>query len=185
MNKTIIDENKLSVLDMNELEKIMLDLKLARSDRRKILVASTAKGEGKTSIALALSMLMARSGSKVLYVSSEYPAFFVEIPQEAGIYSSDVDNLDVLLGGSSLSVEEQSGIYDYIFADAKALLDSNEGIVYSEKCDLIFLVIEANRVDYKKLRESREKLLIGGCKDLLIILNKTQKTYGTMRRKVL
>lgn len=183
MQKIVIDERKISCLDAREIEKIALNLKLVKTEKKVVLITSTARGEGRTSIALSLSITMARSGGKVLYAASESSAFFDRGLTEEGIGASNIEGLDIMLG-DCLEAEKAAKDYDYVFFDGKALLDSNESIVCSNLCDLILLVIEANRIDYKKLLESKKKLLLGGNKNIMVILNKTRKTYGALRRKV-
>lgn len=183
MQKIVIDERKISCLDTREIEKIMLNLKLMQPGKKKILVTSTARGEGKTSIALSLCMAMARSGGKILYAAPDSSEFFDKDVTEEKPGASSVGNLDIMLG-AYLKAEEAAKDYDYVFFDGNALQDSNESIVYSQLCDLILLIIEANRVGYRELLESKKKLLLGGNKDIMVILNKTKKTYGALRRKV-
>lgn len=183
--KTInIDENKMLFLDENEMEKIKLNLELLHLDSKKILVSSSLKGEGKTSVALGLSIFMAKCGAKVLYAASEYPEILgVDFQNEDGLTTS-LGNLHIIIGSDFRKIEEKSEDYDYVIIDSKALSVSNESITYANMCDLILLVIEANRIDYKKALESKNMLTLGKCKEIRVVLNRTRKTYGMFRRKV-
>lgn len=183
--KTInIDEKEMLFLDEKEMEKIKLNLELIHSDSKKILVSSTFKGEGKTSVALGLSIFMAKCGGKVLYACSECPGILAVDSKDEDRYTTSLENLDIVIGNDFRKIEEKSENYDYVIVDSKALSVSNESVTYANMCDLILLVIEANRTDYRKVLESKNILTLGKCKEVRVVLNKTRKTYGMFRRKV-
>lgn len=182
MNTINIDEKKLSFLDTKEIERIRLNLKLIHPEVKNILISSTVEGEGKSSIALALGMSMANSGEKVLYVCSEYLGIFADNGGKTGKHGSNLENLDILIESGYNQLKEV-GTYDYVIVDTKSLSVSNESIIYADSCDMVLLVVEANRVNYKKIIESKKLLTFGKCRNIEVILNKTHRTYGIFRYK--
>lgn len=167
-----------------ELEEIRYQIELSDTKVQKILFTSTLSGEGKTTIALSLAKLMAKD-KKVLYVGHDSEFLKSSVDNSNTVWKTDIDNLYIILSEHICiqQLDDLSSNYDYIMIDVKAVQDSSECIRIADVCDLIVLVVQANRTSYSLLQNSIRLLQITHCKNIQAVLNRIRNFYGVLKKK--
>lgn len=183
MQKLKLNTEKYDFLQKSETEKIKYSFKLSKI--KKILVASTLCGEGKTAIALNVCVALAEDGEKVLYIGRKSQLINISEEDEETIVASGTDNFDIMISSDLKKTTDVMGNrnYDYVLVEAPAMEESKDGIFLADCSDVIMLVVETNRAGYSQLRESRKLLTEGNCKDIRIVLNRIKKHYGILKRR--
>lgn len=183
MQKLMINMDKYTSLQKSETEKIKYSLKL--SNVKKILVASTLRAEGKTTVSLNVCAALAEDGEKVLYIGERSELLNISQEDEEKFLNSGIDNFDIMI---SSNLKKKTDImdykdYNYIFVEAPAMEEAKDGMFLADYSDVILLIVETNRAGYKQLRESEKLLTEGGCKDIKVVLNRVKKHYGILKRR--
>lgn len=171
---------KEDLLDI-EIEEIKYRLYMQNKGVRHILIVSTVEKEGKSKILLDLATSIAKDNKNVLVMIPEGADFlgynmpFGEILKtNAGIdLYHEKENKEI--------VQKNVDNYDYVLTEAPALMKSNAGIKLTEKSELVLLVVQTNRTSWRTIRTNVEKLKIGECKNIQVVLNKLQKNYGVLK----
>lgn len=179
MQKVEIIEGATLVSQRGEIEEIKY-----RLIGKKILFTSSLRDEGKTSVALALGTLLAET-KKVLYIGKPADVFKLTETSRNQICHSNVDNLYILLKENIdvVEVENINSEFDYIFIETEALQISKKAMAIASLCDQTVLVVEANRVSYKVVKENIDLLNAAHAKNIDLVLNKAKKHYGLLKRK--
>lgn len=167
-----------------ELAEIKYQIELSESKIQKILFTSTLPGEGKTTIALSVGKLIARE-KKVLYIGQD--SEFLKRPEndDSTVWKTDINNLYVSLT-ENIRIQDLDLLcsdYDYVLIDAEAVQNSSESIRIADTCDLVVLVIEANRASYRLLQNSIRLLKITHCGNIRAVLNRTREFYGILKKR--
>lgn len=151
---------------------------------KKILFASSLKGEGKTSVALALGRFLAET-KKVLYLGELTNEFSTSEACLGQICCSDIDNLYILLKEdvSEEEIDKFGTEFDYVLIEMKALQISKEVMAIAALCDQTILVVEANRGSYRLIKENIELLRAAHAREISLVLNRTKKIYGLLKTK--
>ena len=185
MQKIILEESEFSFLESCEIEKIRLNLRLSDEiNKKSILITSSVEQEGKTSVALKLGCAMADAGDKVLFVNLNCTKIFNHEITPNVIYNTTIEKLDMISINNTADWQQYGESYQYILIDAPAMSVCKYNIAIADTCDVILLVIEANRLGYQKILESIEELSIGSHKDIRVVLNRTKKAYGIFKKRV-
>ena len=179
-----LNKEEFAFLQKSEIEKVKYSFKL--SNIKRILIASALCGEGKTTIGLNVCLSLAEDGEKILYIGQKSRFIGGNTENDGEISNSGTENFDIMLTDNlkAVCVREYQD-YDRVFIESPALEISTEGIFLADHSDAVLLVVETNRAGYRQLREARDWLTEGRCKELRIVLNRVKKNYGVLKRKKL
>lgn len=109
------------------------------------------------------------------------------------LYQTNIPKLDIiftgpvppnpveLLGSTSFIglLDYLRGEYDFIIIDTPPLGSVIDSVVVAEHCDGVVLVIEANAISYKFIRNVKKQLEKGNCRILGAVLNKVDMKKGS------
>lgn len=166
-----------------------------------LLVSSPTPGEGKTTLALNLSRLLAARGANTLLVDGNRRDGklhrILELERDPGLFSPsdgtsrfetrtrNVDSLNVLTAGTPptrgpdtlsrdrfrRSLHEFFDGYDRVVVDAPPVLGFADVLEFSSLMDGIVLVVRAGKTDVRAVREALDLLENASVRTLGIVLN--------------
>ncbi|MCF2680721.1 hypothetical protein JQM69_08460 [Faecalicatena contorta] len=184
MEKISINVDSFSFLTEKELEKIDYNLRIVDKQKKVIMITSSVPKEGKSTIAFGIGKQLVKSKRSILYVANELPSWLGVSVSESHVCETDIEGFDLLISPETeIVLSEYKEKYDYVLIDMPALYVAKNAILYTNICDLILLVVEANRCSKKEILGCKEELSVGVCKDIRVILNKTKKSYGVLRNR--
>ena len=158
------------------------------SQRRTLLVTSALPGEGKTTMAVCLSAMLAQSGSRVLLVDGDLRRPRVHdlfgVPRTPGlselleggaddcIKATEIPNLAVLPAGDlpedpgqllgsvrmDALLERLRATFDFVIVDSAPVLSLADSVVTATKVDGVLLVTAADRTRSGAVREAVKQL---------------------------
>ena len=174
------------------------------SQFKTIAVTSCIPGEGKTTTALNLSISLAKSGMKVLFLDAD-----LRKPQKLGfennkglsnlisgdaifkdiINFTNVDKLHIISCGQippnpaeminsarfRSTIADLAQMYDMVIIDTPPISSVIDGAIIASLTDATILVIKYKSVDYKLVQRAREQLAKANAKIIGVVLNKLQK----------
>ncbi len=159
-----------------------------RGAPKELLITSSASGEGKSTSASNLAIVMAQNGSRVLLIDADLRRPVVHgiygVPASPGlsdyltgqsqqiVYPSQIENLDVipsgivppnpteLLGSANMDrcLEQLGEGYDQIIIDGPPVLGLADSLILGTKVEGVLLVVCAGRVSRDAVRESVKRL---------------------------
>ncbi len=171
-------------LKKNEIDKIKYKLYIQNKDVKTIMFTSTKKGEGKSTIMLALANSIASDQKNVLVVCYGDASFLKKDFLENQIIKSDVKGLDFLRVEEYIDLTNiPTDAYDYILIETENLEKTKKSIEIAENSDLIILVVEANRTNKNAVGQSISELKISECNNIQVILNRFKCNYRVIRKR--
>lgn len=174
------DIKKIEMLSDIEIEEIKYRLYMQNNGIKRILVASVAEKEGKTSVLLKLAASIAKDGKNILVILPENTELVETFIPNEKIVKTNMQGIDLYQGNE---LEPQVTGYDYVMREAPALEKSSVGIRFADNAELILFVVQANCVSRNVIRKNISKMKIGKCKNIQVILNRHQKDYGILKAR--
>lgn len=183
------------------------NIQFCGDDIKVIGLTSSLPNEGKSSVSLNLAVSLAESGKYVALIDADLRKsvmigrYRIDKPvkglthylsglnsQKDVIYSTNIDNLDVVFSGpvppnpsELLGVDKFSDlikdlrkIYDYIIIDTPPLGSVIDSAVVSKVCDGMIIIIQANAVSQKIVKKTKAQLERTGCRILGAVLNNVE-----------
>lgn len=188
------------------------NIQFSGADIRTIMMTSTEPNEGKSEITFHTALSFANTGKRVLLIDADIHKSVLttryHLDQEVDglsqyltgqkraeevIYSTNVDNLDILFSGpyapnpaelfeSSLMrelLEEAAKHYDYVLVDTPPAGSLIEGAIIAQYCDGAILVIKSGAISYKRVQRVKRQVEKSGCRMLGAVLNMVNTSKGS------
>lgn len=172
-----------------------------------LVVTSSSEGEGKSTVAVNLAISFAQHGGRVLLVDANirnpnlnhvfnlklWPGLTDGLANHIDIletiHQSNIENLSVIPGGSSLPnaadlldswamktfLELARNRYDIIIFDCSSVLESPETIALARRCSGAILVVKSEKTQQKNALEAKRLLEFANVKIVGAVLNKKKK----------
>ncbi|MGN0383844.1 MAG: CpsD/CapB family tyrosine-protein kinase [Eubacterium sp.] len=203
-----IDIGKLVKLDNKSNEaykRLRTNVQFCGNNIKVIALTSSIPNEGKSMVSFNLAVSMAESDKKVLFIDADLRKSVLigryKINKaikglthylsgvnkfEEVVYSTNVDNLDVVFSGpvppnpaelldSDIFKDLLARVrneYDYVIIDTPPLGSVIDSAIIATECDGAVLVIASHEISYKLAQKTKEQLEKSDCKILGAILNK-------------
>jgi capsular exopolysaccharide synthesis family protein len=195
-----------SIAEAMRLVRLNLEVLSERTGARLLQVTSAAVGEGKTTTAANLAVVLAQRGSRVLLVDADlrrprlHEVFGVPLSPGLGdalegksgvtVHKTDVANLSLLTaGGSTLDPEKALGTvnmevltegaseaFDFVILDSAPILGIADSTTVGTRVDGVIIVVSAEQGRERAVREAVRRLRLVGAPLLGGVLNMTDVT---------
>lgn len=217
MNQTVLQLQALSEADdfryIEAIKTLRTNILLSGSNVRRILLSSTAPNEGKSTLSLALARAFAESGRRTLLLDADIRKSMFTVRHqihretiglsqllsgqgslEDGIYTTNVENLDVILPGpyspspTELFEDEMCGKlfryieeqnYDFVIIDSPPLGSVIDAAILSRYADGAALVVESEVTTKRLFSRVKAQLDRTGVRFLGVILNRVKMDKGS------
>jgi len=195
-----------SIAEAMRLVRLNLEVLSERTGARLLQVTSAAVGEGKTTTAANLAVVLAQRGSRVLLVDADlrrprlHEIFGVSLSPGLGealegkahvtVHKTDVENLSLLTaGGSTLDPEKALGTvnmevltegaseaFDFVILDSAPILGITDSTTVGTRVDGVIIVVSAEQGRERAVREAVRRLRLVGAPLLGGVINMTDVT---------
>ncbi|KAB7708162.1 polysaccharide biosynthesis tyrosine autokinase [Bacillus aerolatus] len=184
---------------------IRTNIQFINGDKKsnKLLITSPGKEEGKSTTAANIAVSMAQQGEKVLLidgnlrnpsihstfetlnVSGLTDVLMGEAIFEEAVYSSKIENLDILTSGAISSnpaellasqmmkqlLQKVSPLYETILIDSPSVLEVTDPKIIANLCDGVVLVVRQDKTNIENAFESKKVLEYAKAQIVGVILN--------------